>query len=139
MTRNRASAKAAGTNMETSVAQFLADRLNSDFIERRRLGGGKDRGDIGGVRTIAGGRVVVEVKDYAGTVKVKPWLDEAAVEAGNDDAVAGVVVFKRSGIGYKSAADHGVMMTLETLCVLLEGGVTTGPVVVADPHRVEQP
>lgn len=28
-----------------------------------------------------------------------PWLNEAAVERGNDDAVAGVVMFKRHGVG----------------------------------------
>lgn len=122
MTRNRASAKAAGTKMETSVATFLATRLEDDRIERRRLTGARDRGDIGGVR-LNGSRLVVEVKDHNGSVQVKPWLDQAAVEAGNDDAVAGVVVFKRSRIGYDNPAEHGVLMTLETFCVLLQGGV----------------
>ena len=122
--------------METSTTRFLADRLDSDFIERRRLGGGNDRGDVGGVRTVAGARLVVEVKDHGGSVQVKPWLDEAAVEAGNDDAVAGVVVFKRARVGYGSPAEHGVLMTLETLCILLEGGVSHGPVVIPDSHTI---
>lgn len=122
MTRNRASAKAAGTRMETSVATFLADRLNDDRIERRRLTGSSDRGDIAGVR-LNGSRICLEVKDHNGSVQVKPWLDQASVEAANDDAVAGVVVFKRSRIGYDNPAEHGVLMSLETLCVLLEGGI----------------
>lgn len=123
MPRSRATAKSAGTRLETSTARFLAERLGSDIIERRRQSGSRDRGDIGGVRTVGGARLVVEVKDYAGSVKVKPWLDEAMIEAGNDDAVAGVVVFKRAGVGYDNAAEHGVLMSLETLCILLEGGV----------------
>lgn len=108
--------------METSVATYLAERLQDDRIERRRLTGSRDRGDIAGVR-LNGSRIVLEVKDHNGSVQVKPWLDQAAVEAGNDDAIAGAVVFKRSRVGYDNPAEHGVLMTLETFAVLLEGGV----------------
>lgn len=124
MTRNRASAKKAGTDTETGVARFLAARLNDDRIERRTKNGPKDRGDIASVRLPRGGRIVIEVKDHAGQVKVKPWLDEAELERGNDDAAIGVVVFKRSGVGWTRAGEQGVLMTLETFARLLEGGVT---------------
>jgi len=134
MTRSRATAKQAGTKMETSTAAQMAVTLNDDRIERRRLTGAKDKGDIAGVRTITGGRVVVEVKDYGGKVEVGPWLKEAEIERGNDDAVAGVVVFKRRGIGYERAGEHGVLMTLDTLCTLLQGGIQTDPIVVPDKH-----
>lgn len=120
MTRNRASAKAAGTRMESLVAEFLAFRLADDHIERRAKSGAKDRGDIGGVRTITGGRVVIEVKDTARD-NLPAWIREAEIERGNDDAVIGVVAHKKHGSG--NPADQYVSMTLETFARLLEGGV----------------
>ncbi len=63
--RNRASAKAAGRGFERLVANFLRDALGDDRIDRRVKTGAKDLGDIAGVRTIRGGRVVIECKDVA--------------------------------------------------------------------------
>ncbi len=48
-----------------------------------------------------------------------PWLNEAAIERGNDDAVAGVVVFKRHG--YANPAKLIVAMELADLVALLTG------------------
>lgn len=118
--RNRASAKAAGTRMESLVANFLATRLDDDRIERRAKSGAKDRGDISGVRTVSGGRVVIEVKDTARD-NLPAWIREAEVERGNDDAVVGVVVHKKRGSA--NPADQFVSMTLESFAILLEGGV----------------
>lgn len=134
MPRSRATAKQAGTRMETATTGFLREFLDDDRIERRRLRGANDAGDIAGVRTIRGARVVLEVKDYNGSVQVGPWLDEAEVERGNDDAEIGVVVFKRRGVGYTSAGEQGVLMTLETFAKLLTGGGTYAPVMVLDKH-----
>ncbi len=120
--RNRATAKQAGTRMETTTARYLAEYLEAPEIERRRLSGAKDKGDIAGVKTIRGGTVVVEVKDHNGSVQVKAWLDEGEIERGNADATLGVVVFKRSGVPYSNGAEQGVLMTLETFARLLEGG-----------------
>jgi hypothetical protein len=133
MTRSRATAKQAGTRMETATAEHLAAHVD-DRIERRRLTGAKDRGDIGGVRTIRGARVVVEVKDYNGSVQVKPWLDQAEVEAGNDDAPHGVVVFKRSRVSYSNPGEQGVLMTLDTLIWLLHGGPDRDDYLSVDSH-----
>lgn len=133
MTRNRASAKAAGTAMETCAARYLAWVLHAPEIERRRLKGAKDQGDLAGVKTIRGGTVVIEVKDHNGSVQVKPWLDEAERERGNADAALGVVVFKRKGVPYTDGGSQGVLMTLETFARLLEGGPDDRPVVVVDP------
>ncbi|MEB4614036.1 hypothetical protein [Leucobacter sp. M11] len=119
MTRNRASAKAAGARQETLVAKHLAEVLEDDRVERRTKNGAKDRGDITGVRTLKQRRVVIEVKDYGGQVKVKPWLDEAEIERGNDDAHIGVVAFKRQGIGPTRVGETGVLMTLDTFAKLL--------------------
>lgn len=120
MSRNRASAKKAGTLMESLVANFLAFRLADDRIERRAKNGSKDRGDISGVR-IPGGRVVIEVKNVSSKIDLPGWLREAEIERGNDDAVIGVVVHKRHGSANPS--DQHVTMTLETFATLLEQGV----------------
>ena len=96
MTRNRASAKAAGTRAESDVARYLRDVLGDDRIERRAKSGSKDRGDIGGVRTPDGGRLVIEVKDVA-KLALAQWVAEAEIERGNDDAAVGVVWHKKRG------------------------------------------
>jgi hypothetical protein len=117
VSRSRKTAKQAGTAMETMVVRYLAERLNDDRIERRRQSGAKDRGDVTGVRTPLGERVVIEIKDYGGQLKPGPWLNEVAVEAGNDDAPVGVVVAKRRGT--TDPAAQFVLMDLGTLAVLL--------------------
>ena len=119
MTRTRATAKQAGAKFEGVVANYLAAHV-SEFIERRRQGGAYDRGDIGGVRCTGGGRVVIECKNYAaGAVHIEPWLTEAEIERGNDDAVAGVVVAKRSGVTDPGA--QIVLMTVRDFVALLTG------------------
>lgn len=118
MTRNRASAKAAGTAHETAIVNYLQPLLpNGDYIERRRLNGANDTGDIGGIRTLQGQRVVVEAKNYGGRVQVGPWLKEARTEALNDKAPVGVVVAKR--LGTTDPGSQIVMMELRDLAVLL--------------------
>lgn len=119
MARNRRSAKQAGSLFESQVAWFLADALDDDRIERRARNGSKDRGDISGVRCIAG-RVVVECKDVR-KMALSGWVDEAEVERGNDDAAVGVVVHKRLGKGAKNMGEQYVTMTLADLAVLLGG------------------
>lgn len=104
---------------ESQVAGFLADALDDDRIERRAKNGAKDRGDIGSVRTLRGQRVVVECKDYGGRLMPGPWVEEARVEAGNDDAPVGVVVAKRRGKGQAQMGEQFVLMTLADLAVLL--------------------
>lgn len=136
MTRNRASAKKAGTEFETSVAGFLAATVD-DRIERRTRNGAKDRGDVSSVRTAHGRRLVVEVKEYGGRLKPAEWTAEAAVEAGNDDAIAGVVVAKRRGS--TDPAEQWVLMTLADLVVWFddEFGVWRRALLDHLPHLVE--
>ena len=116
MTRNRASAKAAGAKFERTMADYLAAFVD-DRIDRRVKTGAKDRGDIGGLRHMTK-RVVIECKDEA-TVKLGPWLREAEIERGNDDALAGIVMHKRHG-----NADPGaqiVSMTALDFVALMTG------------------
>lgn len=117
MARSRDTARKAGSRFERVIADHLAIELEDDRIDRRVKTGAKDRGDIAGLRTINGGRIVVECKDYAGQYKVSEWLREAEVERGNDDAVAGVVIAKRRGIS--DPGGQVVMMTVADLVALI--------------------
>ena len=116
MTRNRASAKKAGTQMETLVAGYL-NRHVDDRIERRRLTGSKDRGDIAGLRHM-GEPVAIEVKNTS-RINLGAWATEAEIARGNSDSVAGIVVHKRHGKGQPE--DQWVTMTLGDLVALLTG------------------
>lgn len=115
--RSRKTAKDAGTKFETAISRYLASELGDDRIERRARTGGKDRGDIGGVR-VHGQRMVIEAKNVS-VLALPKWTSEAHTEAGNDDALVGVVVHKRHGI-----ADPGrqwVSMTVDDLLALMTG------------------
>lgn len=116
MTRTRASAKKAGTAFETAVADYLATHID-DRIERRTRNGGKDRGDIAGLRHM-GERVVIECKNTA-RIDLAGWLAEAEIERGNDDAVAALVVHKRHGKG--APGEQLVTLRLADLVALLTG------------------
>ncbi len=117
MTRSRASAKTAGTRFETSIARYLAEHVD-DRIERRARTGGKDRGDISGLRAIGGGRIVAECKNVART-NLAGWTTEAETERGNDDAIAGLVIHKR--LGATDPARQYVTCTVADLIALLTG------------------
>ena len=116
VTRNRASAKAAGAKFERIMADYLAAFID-DRIDRRVKTGANDRGDIGGLRHMSQ-RVVIECKDVA-KMQLGPWLNEAEIERGNDDAIAGIVFHKRHGV-----ADPGaqiVSMTARDFVALMTG------------------
>jgi hypothetical protein len=117
VSRTRASAKAAGAAAERAVADYLAQALDDDRIDRRVKRGNSDRGDIGGVR-VRGERLVVEVKNCART-DLAGWIAEAQIEAGNDDALAGVVIAKRKGT--TDVSRWYVHMTVAELVAILTG------------------
>lgn len=116
MARNRNSAKAAGQRFESLVAAYL-NRHVDDRIERRRMSGANDRGDISGLRHM-GQRIVIECKNTS-RLNLGVWASETEIERGNDDALAGVIVHKRHGKG--QPADQWVTMTLADLVALLTG------------------
>ena len=132
MSRTRASAKAAGSRFERSVADYLK-AVTSELlgwpsgIDRRVKTGAKDRGDIGGVHRwtrgrddtpIHSGAVVVECKDTS-RINLAGWAAEAAIERSNDDALAGVIVHKRHGVA--DPARQWVTMELAEFVALLTG------------------
>lgn len=108
--------KQKGTTFETLIVNWLRGRLGDARIERMPLTGNKDRGDIAGLRTVLGEKVVVEAKNHA-RLNLSGWIAEAERERGNADAAVAVVVFKRVGKG--QARDQFVLMTAENFAVLL--------------------
>ena len=116
MTRTRASARAAGSRFERTIADALAAHID-DRIDRRVKTGSKDRGDIGGLRHMTQ-RVVIECKDVTRT-NLGGWVTEADTERGHDDAIAGLVIHKRRGTS--DPLDQYVTCTLRDLIALLTG------------------
>jgi hypothetical protein len=115
--RSRTSARTAGTRTERAVADYLAATLDDDRVDRRVKTGAKDRGDISGIR-VHGQRLVIEVKDCA-RLDLPGWVREAHVEAGNDDALTGVVIAKRRGT--TNPGKWWVHMTVDDLAALITG------------------
>lgn len=116
MSRTRASARAAGRRFEGTVAGYLAEALGLP-VERRRLCGAADRGDLAGVE-LNGLRAVVECKDCA-RAELAAWLAEAERERENDGADVAVVAHKRRGVA--DPAGQYVTMTLGTLARVCAG------------------
>ena len=117
MTRNRASAKSIGAATERDVANYLATAFADDRIDRRVKYGANDRGDITGMH-LHGQRLVIEVKDHTHT-DLPAWTRQAHLEAGNDDALAGIVIAKRRGT--TNPGKYWVHMTVDDLLALLTG------------------
>lgn len=106
-----------GARFERQVADYLADKLDDDGVDRQVKTGIKDKGDIRGVR-IHGQRIAVECKNLA-RINVAGALTEVEIERGNLDALAGVVIAKRHGKG--QPADQLVYMTLRDFAAILAG------------------
>ena len=115
MTRSRATAKKAGSSFERLIADYLAENLD-DRIDRRVKTGAKDKGDIAGLRTATGWRVVMECKNVSRD-NLPAWIREAEAERVNDDAALAVVCHKRHGSN--KPGEQYVSMTLETFTLLL--------------------
>ena len=120
--RSRKSAKAAGSRFERLVADYLAGVLDDDRIDRMPRRGADDRGDVMGVRA-HGRRVAIECKDVV-RMNLPQWVDEAHREAGNGDALVGVVVSKRHGVGDPAA--QWVHMELRDFVSLITGQTQEG-------------
>lgn len=118
MARSNRSARNAGTRFESLVVRYLRRVLGDERIERRVKYGRNDRGDISGVM-LHGQRVVIECKDCQ-RLSLAEWVEEARVEAGNDDAPYAVVAHKRRGT--QDPSQQYVTMTLGTFAAFLAGG-----------------
>ena len=92
LTRSRASAKKAGSSFERLMADYFRDNWD-DRIDRRVKTGSLDKGDIANFR-VNSRRIVLECKNET-KYDFNNAVNEAQVEAINDDAVAGFAVVKR--------------------------------------------
>lgn len=117
--RNRTSAKKAGTSFERLIADYLNTHVD-DRIDRQIRLGAKDVGDIAGLR-MWGKPVVIECKNVT-VLNLPRWADEAEIERGNADALAGVVAHKRHGNAQPQ--DQWVTMTLGDFVALITGDRT---------------
>lgn len=124
MSRTNRSARQAGARFERQVADHLAHVLHDDRIDRRVKTGAKDCGDIAGIRHL-GQHVVIECKNTT-RLDIAGHLREANIEASNDDAIAGILVQKRHGIG--DIGQQLVCMDLDTLARLLGADPTDAPI-----------
>lgn len=122
MARTRRSARTAGSRFERQIADYLSEALDDDRVDRMPRRGTDDRGDIAGVR-IHGRRLVLECKNVS-RLNLPEWVDEAHREAGNDDALVGVVVSKRHGNG--DPGSQWVHMELRDLVALITGETQEG-------------
>lgn len=117
MARTRKSAKAAGARFERLVADYLAEELADDRIDRAPKAGAKDKGDIANVR-MGEHKIVIECKDVA-RMDLPKWAREAQVEAKNAGALTGIIVHKRRGVAKPD--QQWATMTLGDLTKLLKG------------------
>lgn len=122
MARSRRSARDAGARFERQIADYLAAALDDDRVDRMVRRGADDRGDISGIR-IHGKPLAVECKNVS-RLNLPEWVDEAHREAGNSDALAGVVIAKRHGVG--DPASQWVVMEVRDLVALLTGVTQEG-------------
>ena len=106
-----------GGIFERMMADYFAAALDDDAIDRQVKTGRKDKGDIRGVK-IHGQKIAVECKNTT-RLDTAGALNEAEVERGNADALAGVVVQKRKGKG--KPGDQMVYMTARDFVALIAG------------------
>ena len=118
MTRNLKSARTAGATFERQIADYLATQLKDNRIDRRIKYGQQDRGDITGLK-LWGQPLVIECKNSPMHVDLSGWIREAHTEAGNDDALTGIVIAKRKGTTHPG--EQWVHMTVDDFCALLTG------------------
>ncbi len=111
MTRNRASAKKAGTSWESEIVRTLIAN-GWPHAERRRLSGANDKGDIAGVVGVC-----IEAKNTS-RIELAAALDEALAEARNANAAIGAAWIKRRGKA--SASDGYVVLDGRTFTQLLK-------------------
>lgn len=88
---NSAGIKAKGRDAENRVADYFQLRFPYYIIERRRLTGAQDRGDLTGLPG-----VVIEIKAH-NSLDLAGWLKELAAEIQNDGASTGAVIHKKRG------------------------------------------
>ena len=103
--RSRKTAKGNGTRMESAVESYVQWALGDMRIQRLRLHGNKDVGDIGNVYW-HGQPVCIEVT-WTQTMDAPQHMREAIREAGNMDSPYPWVIQKKAGVGLTSTHKLG--------------------------------
>lgn len=118
MTRNRASAKAAGAHFERVVADGLSAAMKDTRIDRKVKRGSLDAGDVANFRA-HDQNITTEVKDRGGAFFAAEWVAEAAAERINDNGLAAIVVAKRRGV--TDPMKQWCLMELGELIAIING------------------
>ncbi len=111
-------AKQKGTAFETLVRQYLND-LGFQDAQRTVLKGGKDTGDINGIRNTSKKQVAVQCKNQK-SFALSQWLDDTVDQAANLGGAVPALVVKRPGKGEKAVGDSYAVMRLSDLIELLK-------------------
>ena len=106
-------AKVKGRETENEVVRYLQQWV--PHVERRRLAGTNDRGDITGLPGW-----VLEVKSAGNGIRATQWLRELEVEMSNAHVDRGAVVMRNRG--RPNAEDYVAMMPLPMLVKLMQDG-----------------
>lgn len=95
MSRNRRSARAAGSKFNWDIARAFAKGLDDKNVTKAPSWGAVDKGDIVNVR-IDGHDLVIQTKDLA-KLDLPGGVGDARQQAVNAGALAGLFVHKRRG------------------------------------------
>jgi hypothetical protein len=110
--------KQKGTAFETLVRQYLND-LGFKEAQRTVLKGGKDTGDINGIKNPEKRQVAVQCKNQK-TFSLSQWLNATVEQADNLGGAVPALVVKRPGKGEKAVGDSYAVMRLSDLVDLLK-------------------
>ncbi|MDU3737523.1 hypothetical protein [Bifidobacterium scardovii] len=129
MSRNRRTAKDNGTRFETAMESYLRWALDDRRINRLRLHGARDIGDLGNVY-FHGEPVTIECKWTAG-LNATAHMREAILEAKNNDSPFPWVLQKKEGVGLANLRSQGSQLAY-TLTTVLERMLTGETVATLD-------
>ena len=108
-----------GTAGETAVKKVL--RPFWPRVERRRLEGSLDRGDITGTPGLVWEVKAGKAAENASDAQVIAWLEETERERKNDNAAYGILVMKKKGAGHDNAGRWTAVMWSDAFAHLVGG------------------
>lgn len=117
MSRNRASARAAGARFTRLIADHF--RANGHpFADKQPLTGALDKGDVANVHHWDGHPIALELKDTA-RLDLPGWWREAQAEARNLGTPYAAVIHKRHGVG--APGEQWVTLTVDQFNDIIRG------------------
>jgi hypothetical protein len=107
-----------GTATETAVVRYLQTALGVPEVERRRLRGREDAGDVAGIPGLAWSVKGGAYAQRASDLDVARWLAEAETQRRHARADHAVLVMKRAGYGAARAGHWWAVMTMDACAKL---------------------